>query len=142
MSEASVPAHVKAHTTGRWAEIMFRALSRRVAERWQFVSFRGKNKAEWRGVVDVLAIRKNTSSPKSPTLKRGDLFEIVLVQVKGGTARSPTRQDCERLREVARHYCARSVVLFEWRKGVAWRFQTLNLGSLRWEEISGEEVFR
>jgi hypothetical protein len=50
-----------------------RALSRRVAERWEFVSFRGKGKGEWRGVVDVVAIRKNTSQPSSPQLKRGDL---------------------------------------------------------------------
>jgi hypothetical protein len=137
----TVPPHVKAHTTGRWAEIMFRALSRRVAERWEFVSFRGKNKGEWRGVVDVVAIRKDTSQPTSPMLKRGDLFEIILVQVKGGTSRSPTKEDCGRLREVARRCNARSVVLFEWKKGVSWRFLELNRRSLRWVETSGEAVF-
>src|ERR1700741_4863557 len=105
-----VPAYVKAHTTGRWAETMFRALSRRVAERWEFISFRGKGKGEWRGVVDVVAIRKDTSQPRNPTLKRGDLFEVILVQVKGGTARPPTQEDCVRLREVARRYAARDVV--------------------------------
>ena len=140
MSE-DVPAYVKAHTTGRWAETMFRALSRRVAERWEFVSFRGKGKGEWRGVVDVVAIRKNTSQPESPKLKRGDLFEIILVQVKGGTARPPTQEDRIRLREVARQYSARAVVLFEWKKGVSWRFLVLNLRSLEWEETTGEVVF-
>jgi hypothetical protein len=45
-----IPAHVKAHATGRWAEIIFRGLSSRVADRWRFVSFRGINKSEWRGV--------------------------------------------------------------------------------------------
>ena len=140
MSE-DVPAYVKAHTTGRWAETMFRALSRRVAERWEFVSFRGKGKGEWRGVVDLVAIRKDTSQPRSPKLKRGDLFEIILVQVKGGTARSPTPEDCIRLREVARRYAAREVVLFEWKKGVSWRFLVLNRRTLRWEETTGELVF-
>jgi hypothetical protein len=64
MSEKSrkkIPAHVKAHATGRWAEIIFRALSSRVADRWRFVSFRGANKSEWRGVVDLVAIRKNSA---------------------------------------------------------------------------------
>src|SRR5262245_53357038 len=136
-----VPAYVKAHTTGRWAETMFRALSRRVAERWVFVSFRGKGKGEWRGVVDIVAIRKDTSQPATAKLKRGDLFEIILIQVKGGTARSPTKEDCIRLREVARRYAARSVVLFEWKKGVSWRFLVLDHESLRWIETTGEVVF-
>jgi hypothetical protein len=136
-----VPAHVKAHTTGRWAEIMFRALSKRVAKRWRFVSFRGQGKGEWRGVVDVIAIRKDTSKPKNAELKRGDLFEIILVQVKGGAARSPTRDDCLRLRAVARHYRARDVVLFEWKKGVSWRFSILNRRSLHWVETPGEVIF-
>src|SRR5271165_5518967 len=48
----------KAYTTGRWAEIMFRALGNRVARRWRFVSFRGEGGGEYRGIVDVLAIRK------------------------------------------------------------------------------------
>jgi len=120
---------------------MFRALSRRVAERWQFVSFRGQGKREWRGVVDIVAIRKNTSQPRNAKLKRGDLFDIILVQVKGGTARPPTPEDCLRLREVARYYAARSVVLFEWKKGIAWRFLVLDRRSLRWVETPGQVVF-
>jgi hypothetical protein len=136
-----IPAHLKAHATGRWAETMFRALSRRVARRWKFVSFRGQGKGEWRGVVDVVAIRKDSSQPHYARLKRGDLFEIILVQIKGGSARSPTRDDRLRLREVARQYGARDVVLFEWKKGVSWRFLVLNLRSLRWVETPGEVVF-
>ena len=120
---------------------MFRALSTRVAERWQFVSFRGQGKGEWRGVVDVIAIRKDTSQPANPKIKRGDLFEIILVQVKGGTSRSPTTEDCVRLREVARCYAARDVVLFEWKKGVSWRFRVLNRRTLRWQDTSGEVIF-
>lgn len=58
---------------------MFRALSSRVAKRWKFVSFRGDGQGEWRGVVDLIAIRKDTREPSTRSLKRGDLFEIVLV---------------------------------------------------------------
>ena len=89
----------------------------------------------------MVAVRKNTSQPSNLKLKRGDLFEIILVQVKGGTARSPTKEDCVRLREVARQYAARDVVLFEWKKGVSWRFLVLNRRTLRWEETLGEVVF-
>jgi hypothetical protein len=59
MKSNAIPAHIKAHTTGRWAEMIFRALSYRIANRWKFVSFRGTNKGEWRGVVDWIAISKN-----------------------------------------------------------------------------------
>ena len=84
-----LPPHVAARETDRWTEIMLRALSNRVAKRWRFVSFRGKNKREWRGIVDVVAIRKDTSQPASKRLKRGDLLDIILIQMKGGSASSP-----------------------------------------------------
>jgi hypothetical protein len=132
---SEVPAHVKAHATGRWAEIIFRALSSRVASRWQFVSFRGKARGEWRGVVDVLAVRKSTSQPSQPGLKRGDLFEVVLIQVKGGSARAPTAADCERLRQIARIYRAKAVVLFSWKRGNSSSFSELNLRTLQWRSV-------
>jgi hypothetical protein len=125
MSEKSrkkIPAHVKAHATGRWAEIIFRALSSRVANRWRFVSFRGVNKSEWRGVVDLVAMRKSSSEPSNATLKRGDLFDIVLIQIKGGSARGPTLDDCRRLREVKRLYRAKDVVQFQWKRGESSKF--------------------
>lgn len=62
-------AAAKAHSVGRWAEAMFRALSARYVRRWKFVSFRGEGGAESRGVVDILAIRKDTSVPSDPMLK-------------------------------------------------------------------------
>jgi hypothetical protein len=111
---APLAPHIKAQRTGRWAEIICRALSVRVARRWRFISFRGSSDGEWRGVVDLIAIRKNTNQPESSVLKRGDLFDIVLVQIKGGTARQPTESDCLRLREVARRYGAKEVVQFQW----------------------------
>jgi hypothetical protein len=75
-----IPSHVKAHATGRWAVIIFRALSSRVADGWRFVLFRGVNKSERRGVVDLVAIRKNSKEPSNVLLKRGDLFDIVLIR--------------------------------------------------------------
>jgi hypothetical protein len=137
--DSRTPA-VKAHATGRWAETMFRALSARVAKRWQFLSFRGAGKGEWRGVVDVLAIRKNTSAPTAMELKRGDLFEIILVQIKGGTAKPPTDQDCARLQAVAKHYNATGVVLFSWVKGKQAEFSVLQ-SDQTWKKSSGSEIF-
>ncbi len=130
----------KAHATGRWAEIIFRAVSTRVAKRWRFVSFRGAHRSEWRGVVDVLAIRKNTSQPQYSSLKRGDLFDIVLVQMKGGSARRPSIQERRRLREVARHYGAQDVVLFQWRRGESSEFFKLGR-DLEWKLTTCTEVF-
>lgn len=99
--------------TGRWVETLFRALSDRVADRRKFVSFRGKDKAEWGGVVDLVAIRKSSAEPGGDLLKRGDLFDLILIQLKGGGAPAPSEADCLRLREVKRRYRATKVVLLE-----------------------------
>jgi hypothetical protein len=132
--------HEKAHVTGRWSEIIFRALSAKVADRWKFVSFRGAGRGEWRGIVDVLAIRKDTSQPRQTSLKRGDLFDIILIQMKGGGARSPSGAELQRLRQVARHYHAHKVVLFEWRLGVSSHFSVLGARD-RWRLSTGREIF-
>ena len=104
----------KAVDTTRWTEILFRALSNRVARGWRFVSFRGEGGGEWRGIVDVLAIRKDTAHSDHHLLKSGDLFDIVLVQMKGGSAKAPSATDIARLRAVARRYRAKAIVLFSW----------------------------
>jgi hypothetical protein len=135
-----IPAHVIAGETDRWTETMFRALSSRVAKRWRFVSFRGKNKREWRGIVDVLAIRKDTSQPASKSLKRGDLFDIILIQMKGGSARLPSSEERRRLQEVADHYGACKVVLFTWQRRKATAFCTLT-PSLDWERTTSGKIF-
>jgi hypothetical protein len=132
--------HEKAHATGRWAEIIFRALSARVANRWRFVSFRGSGSGEWRGIVDVFAVRKDTSQPRLSFLKRGDLFDIVLVQVKGGSARFPSVDERRRLQLVAKRYRARDVVLFQWRNGISSGFFTLG-PNLEWQATTGAAVF-
>src|SRR5204862_8095915 len=116
---------------GRGAEIMFRALSTRVASGGQFIPFRGAHQREWRGVVDLLAIRKDTAQPRRKSLSRGDLFEIVLVQVKGGSAPSPTKADCRRLHEIAKRYHAKAVVQFQWQRGRAASFFEFT-GLLEW----------
>jgi hypothetical protein len=141
VTSPKIPAHVKAHATGRWAEIIFRALSSRVADRWRFVSFRGINKSEWSGVVDLVAIRKNSKAPSNGILRRGDLFDIVLIQIKGGSARGPTLDDCRRLREVKRLYRAKDVVQFQWKRGESSKFFVLGR-KLNWLPSSSEELFQ
>jgi hypothetical protein len=87
--------------------------------RWQLVGFPGPGGRESAGIVDLLAIRKNHTKSKSP-FKRGDLFEIILLQIKGGGSKRvkrPTKAEAKRLRAVAQYYNARSVVLAEWIKG-------------------------
>jgi hypothetical protein len=129
----------RAANTDRWTETMFRALASRVGGRWQFASFRGVNGGEWCGVVDVLAVRKNTSPPDDPRLKRGDMFEFILVQMKGGSAGRPSDRDIDRLRLVQRRYRARDIVLFEWNKGRWSRFWTLQ--GKRWTKAPVREIF-
>lgn len=130
----------KALATDRWTEIIMRAITKKVANRWKFVSFRSKKGREWRGIVDVLAIRKDTTKPNKRHLKNGDLFDIILIQMKGGTAKSPTLNDRRRLREVAKYYHSKNVVLFEWIKGKKTQFYILK-NNLEWEETTSSELF-
>jgi hypothetical protein len=119
---------------------MFRALTRRVGRRWRFVSFRGTHGGEWRGIVDILAVRKNSAAIQHAPLKAGDLFDFVLVQLKGGDAPMPTRADAARLRRVAAHYRALSVVLYAWKRGTHSKYFTLGPhGS--WNESSAQKAF-
>ena len=55
----------------------------------------------------------------------GDLFDIVLVQIKGGAAPWPTFDDMKRLRAVQRYYRAKAVVLASWQKGAEPAFYVL-----------------
>ena len=76
------------------------------------------------GSLMLLAIRKNHGKPKTP-FKRGDLFEIILIQIKGGGAKRPDKSEIKRLRDVAKYYNARDVVLAEWVKGNHLKFNWL-----------------
>ena len=84
--------------------------------RWQLVGFPGPAGRESAGIVDLMAIRKDQGTHNSK-YKRGDLFEIILMQIKGGGARLPNNNDIRRLRVVAKRYNARDIVLAAWVKG-------------------------
>jgi hypothetical protein len=116
---------------------------------WQVVRFCGPNGSESRGIVDLTAIRKGHRMPSEP-LKRGDLFEIVLIQVKGGDAAWTDADDVVRLRLVAKKHRARSVVLAERKKGSPLRLHRLKspgrssnrIGDWREEIANPKEFFR
>ncbi len=59
----------------------------KAGRRWQLVAFNGPHGRESRGIVDFIAIRKDHREHGQAPFKRGDLFEIVLVQVKGALPR-------------------------------------------------------
>lgn len=111
--------------------------SRRKGVKWHLVEFGGPTGAESRGVVDLLAIRKDHRQPIDK-LKRGDLLDIVLIQSKGGTSRQPTPDDLFRLRAVAKHHRARAVVLASWRKG---QLRLFRLERSKWVSVTPQEVF-
>src|SRR5439155_6056008 len=91
-------AQQKAALTARWAVTMAKVRIRRVASRtrWQLVTFCGKSGGESVGVVDMLAIRKDHGTSVG-AIRRGDALQIILIQVKGGSAARPTPEDAARL---------------------------------------------
>lgn len=131
----------KAHHTAKWARTMTKWLvtyTRRKGAKWNLVDFGGKAKSEARGIVDLIAIRKDHRQD-GQGLKRGDLFEIVLIQAKGGSAPRPTPDDLARLKRVARYHKARATVLAEWRRGE--RLELFKLKGSHWHSVSPDEVF-
>jgi hypothetical protein len=131
----------KAHHTAKWARTMTKWLvtySRRTGAKWNLVDFGGKAKAEARGIVDLIAIRKDHRHD-GLGIKRGDLFEIVLIQTKGGSAPRPTQDDLARLSRVSKHHKAKAVILAEWRR--AEKLELFKLNGTRWELVSPDEVF-
>jgi len=119
MQHENLTREGKAQQIAKWARIMTKWLitySHRTGARWNLVDFCGKTGAEARGIVDLIAIRKDHRKDVSG-LKRGDLFDIVLIQIKGGSAPRPTEEDKARLSKVAEYHRARAIVLAEWRRG-------------------------
>jgi hypothetical protein len=116
-------AQQKSARTARWAVTMTKVRIRQASARtrWQLITFCGAAGGESVGVVDLLAIRKDHGKPLLGT-KRGDNFQIILIQVKGGKAPMPTAEDGHRLRAVARRHRAHRVLLGAWSKGKAARF--------------------
>ena len=139
-------AQQKAALTARWAVTMTKVRIRRVASRtrWRLVTFYGRSGGESVGVVDLLAIRKDHGEPVSG-IRRGDALQIILIQVKGGSAARPTLEDAARLRVIAKRHGACHVLLATWKKGTAARFFRLRKASARepWIEITNLDlVFR
>ena len=131
----------KAHHTAKWARTMTKWLityNRRKGAKWNLVDFGGRTKSESRGIVDLIAIRKDHHQ-HGAGLKRGDLFEIVLIQTKGGSAPRPTADDIARLKKVARHHKARAIVLAEWQRGE--RLELFQLNRSRWYSVPPDEIF-
>jgi len=86
--------------------------------KWKLVEFTGEKGHEAVGIVDLLAIRKNhVKAVKKEGLKPGDLFDMVLIQVKGGGALWPSQKDIKRMQILARYYTADNVVLSNLKDG-------------------------
>jgi hypothetical protein len=151
-------ATAKAIRTAKWATIMTKwrigfqtngkrlgSLTVKPTRRWQLISFPGPAGRESAGIVDLMAIRKNHAKSNS-RFKRGDLFEIILIQIKGGSARRPKLDDVNRLRAVAKQYNARDVVLAEWVKESHLKFYKLGKNhrdlERAWEEVDPGILFR
>lgn len=131
----------KASRTACWAKIMTKWLITRGQSggpRWHVVNFLGPGNCESRGVVDLLAVRKDHGQ-RDGVVKRGDLFDLVLVQVKGGSAPPPTRDDVLRLRKVAKYHKARAIVLCEWKPRKC--LQLFALRRSRWVPVEPKEIF-
>lgn len=127
-----------------WAKIMTKWALRFASQKsrkWQIVSFEGSRGQESAGIVDLIAIRKDFRRPTVLPLKPGDLFEIILIQTKGGTAPGPTEGDKRRLLKVGDFYNAKYIVLTEWKKGKVPIFKKL-LRNLKWEEINPKFIFK
>ncbi|OGW25491.1 MAG: hypothetical protein A2X55_03265 [Nitrospirae bacterium GWB2_47_37] len=130
-----------AHRTSRWAKTMTKWLITKNCKngaKWHVVNFVGTANSESRGVVDLIAIRKDHRC-QNPPIKIGDLFEVVLIQVKGGCAPFPTPEDIVRLKKVAKHHRAQAVVLSEWKPKK--RLQLYLLQRNKWIEASPREIF-
>ena len=135
-------AQAKAHSTATWAKTMTQVIisqNNKAGPIWHVINFLGPGKAESRGIVDLLAIRKSHKQVELP-FKRGDLFEMILIQVKGGSAKRPSADERQRLKLVAETYGAGTILLSEWKKGSKARFFKLNEDEWS-DEIDPAEAF-
>jgi len=120
-----------------------------IRPKWQLVEFMGKKGKESAGIVDILAIRKDHKKLKIVGFKPGDLFEIMVIQVKGGGARWPSKEEINRLQRVAEYYIANDVVLCTWKNEQLVPYHLKNLDYRKklnphdaWKQVSSlEELF-
>ena len=104
----------------------------------RLVEFGGPTGSESTGIVDVLAIRKDHKRT-SLSLERGDYFEMILIQTKGGSATRPPTDDIRRHLRVAVKYDAKAVGLAEWKKGT--KLQLYRLVGADWEASTAKDIF-
>ncbi len=128
-SERRTPSQQAAHTA-KWAVTMAKVgIRQAIADNpwphWHLLTFTGPAGNESRGVVDLIAVRKDHGKPL-PGTKLGDALQIILIQAKGGSAAMPTAEDAERLRIVALHHGACYTLLAAWKKGKAAQFFSLD----------------
>lgn len=133
-------AQSKGAKTGRMANTLAKALAKRYSERWRFVDFLGPKHAESAGIVDIVAIRKDGRPPTVSGLKKLDLLEIILIQVKGGKAKGPSPDDIKRMQLVGRIYNATAIVLFEWRSERKTGYSVLDSRG-GWEATTSKKLF-
>lgn len=106
--------------------------------KWRFMEFGGTSGAESRGIVDILAIRKDHRR-EEVGMKRGDCFEMIFIQTKGGSAPRPKEADVARLSRLAQLYNAKDVVLAEWKKGR--HLQLYRLVDGEWIPATAKQIF-
>ncbi len=138
--EQGQEAAKRARTTATMAKTLANALAKIHGRRLNFVEFLGPKKSESRGIVDILAIRKDGKVPSIIGLKSLDLFDMILIQVKGGSARSPSVDDIARMKLVAAHYHATQVILFEWTKAKHTGWSRLSADD-HWEPVTASSIF-
>lgn len=132
----------KALKTATWARTMTKVIISRNNNKppfWHVINFLGAGKQESGGIIDLLAIRKDHG--KTSTLPKGDGFEIILVQVKGGSAKNPSENDLRRMEAVKKRYGAKMVVLSSWLKGSVAKLRVLSNGV--WgDPVDPDSIFR
>ena len=71
--------------------------SSKVRVKWQALSFNGPAGQESSRHRRHDRHPEESSSIRELSVRRGDLFEIILIQVKGGTAKFPPLEEVDRL---------------------------------------------
>jgi hypothetical protein len=132
--------------TGKWAVTMTKVRIWQVLSRTRSTfTFLGRAGRESTGVVDLIAVRKDHGEPIRGS-KRGDVLQIILIQVKWGSAAMPTVEDGKRLSVVAKRLRARHVLLAAWKKGFAapfFRYRPRTAARRQWAEVSDlDAIFR
>lgn len=102
----------KALRTATWAVTLTKVIISRNNKKpsfWHVINFLGAGKQESGGIIDLFDFSKDHSMTSS--LPRGDGFEIILAQVRGGSTRNPSSVDMQRMEAVKQRYGAKVVLL-------------------------------